>query len=166
MMSNRLLPFYSRFFSTFEKLKIENWEAKDFISNVLEKRLHTAKNKQRIYQGIKVLVVCGYLKKTINARKKNTFLYSETEKITDYRCAKKQENLARALNEKMDSVQGSILQKSIEVDFINGLKDEYPKIASQLDAIEQEHIDSLNNLTTQQNVIKSLMSRFSINEEV
>lgn len=65
----------------------------------------------------------------------------------------------------MDSVQGSILQKSIEVDFINGLKYEYPKIASQLDAIEQEHIDSLNSLTTQQNVIKSLMSRFSINEE-
>lgn len=69
-MSNRLLPFYSRFFSTFEKLTIENWEAKDFISNALEEHLRTTQNKQRIYQGIKVLVVCGYLKKTINPRKK------------------------------------------------------------------------------------------------
>ena len=162
-MSNRLLPFYSRFFSIFEKLTIENWEAKDFISNVLEKHLRTTQNKQRIYQGINVLVVCGYLKKTINPKKKNRFLYSETEKIIDYRFNKKQEKLAKALNEKMDSVQDSILQKSIEVDFINSLKDEYPKIANQLDAIEQEHIDSLNNLTIQQNIIKSLMIRFSIN---
>lgn len=162
-MSNRLLPFYSCFFSTFEKLTIENWEAKDFISNVLEKRLHTTQNKQRIYQGINVLVICGYLKKTINPRKKNTFLYSETEKVINYRFTKKQENLAKALNEKMDAVQDKILQKNIEVDFIKRLKDEYPKIASQLDTIEQEHIDNLNNLTTQQNVIRSLMSRFNIN---
>ena len=113
-----------------------------------------------------MLVDCEYLKKVINPRKKNTYLYSEAERLSDYRSTKKQENIAKALSEKMDSVQESIVKKNFEVDFINGLKDEYPKIASQLDIIEQEHIHSLNNLTIQQNVIKSLMSRFSINEEV
>ncbi|WP_111884412.1 hypothetical protein [Acinetobacter sp. CFCC 11171] len=165
-MSNRLLPFYSKFFNTFEKHTIEKWEAKDFILNVLDEHLRTTQNKQRIYQGINVLVNCGYLKKVINPRKKNTYLYSEAERLSDYRSTKKQENIAKALSEKMDFVQESIVKKNFEVDFINGLKDEYPKIASQLDIIEQEHIDSLNNLTTQQNVIKSLMSRFSINEEI
>lgn len=165
LMSNRLLPFYSKFFNTFEKHTIEKWEAKDFILNVLDKHLRTTQNKQRIYRGINVLVDCGYLKKAINPQKKNTFLYSEAERLIDYRCAKKQENIAKALNEKMDYVQENIVKKNFEVDFINGLKDEYPKIASQLDIIEQEHIDSLNDLTTQQNVIKSLMNRFDISHE-
>jgi hypothetical protein len=165
LMSNRLLPFYSKFFNTFEKHTIEKWEAKDFILNVLDKHLRTTQNKQRIYRGINVLVDCGYLKKAINPQKKNTFLYSEAERLIDYRFAKKQENIAKALNEKMDYVQESIVKKNFEVDFINGLKDEYPKIASQLDIIEQEHIDSLNDLTTQQNVIKSLMNRFDISHE-
>ena len=165
LMSNRLLPFYSKFFNTFEKHTIEKWEAKDFILNVLDKHLRTTQNKQRIYRGINVLVDCGYLKKAINPQKKNTFLYSEAERLIDYRFAKKQENIAKALNEKMDYVQESIVKKNFEVDFINGLKDEYAKIASQLDIIEQEHIDSLNDLTTQQNVIKSLMNRFDISHE-
>ena len=41
----------------------------------------------------------------------------------------------------------------------------YPNIANQLTSIEQEHIKSLDHLTTQQNVIKNLMSRFDINKE-
>ena len=52
-MSNRSLPFYSKFFSAFEKYTIEDWEVKDFIANVLGNHLDTAKNKQKIYQGIK-----------------------------------------------------------------------------------------------------------------
>ena len=62
-MSNRSLPFYSKFFGTFEKYQIEDWEAKDFIANVLGNHLNTAENKQKVYQGIGVLVQCGYLKK-------------------------------------------------------------------------------------------------------
>ena len=57
------------------------------------------------------------------------------------------------------------MKKHIEVDFITELKDEYPNIANQLTSIEQEHIKSLDHLTTQQNVIKNLMSRFDINTE-
>ena len=48
------------------------------------------------------------------------------------------------------------MKKHIEVDFITELKDEYPNIANQLTSIEQEHIKSLDHLTTQQNVIKNL----------
>ncbi|GEM_PF-4670447 len=111
-----------------------------------------------------MLVQCGYLERTINPNKKNTFLYSETNKITDYRSSKNQENIAKALNEKMDAVQGSIMKKYIEVNFISELKDEYPNIASQLITIEKEHIKNLDDLTTQQNVIKNLMNRFDINK--
>lgn len=157
-MSNHSLPFYSKFFGTFEKYTIEEWEAKDFIANVLGNHLNTEKNKQKVYQ-------CGYLKRTINANKKSTFLYSETNKITDYRCSKNQENIAKALNEKMDAVQGSIIKKHIEVNFITGLKDEYPNIASQLITFEKEHIKNLDDLTTQQNVIKNLMNRFDIKKD-
>lgn len=164
-MSNRSLPFYSNFFGTFEKYTIEEWEAKDFITNVLGSDLNTEKNKQKVYQGINVLVHCGYLKKTVNPNKKSTFLYSETNKITDYRSSKNQENIAKALNEKMDAVQGSIMKKHIEVNFITELKDEYPNIASQLITIEKEHIKNLDDLTTQQNVIKNLMNRFDIKKD-
>lgn len=112
-----------------------------------------------------MLVQCGYLKRTINPKKKSTFLYSETEAVTDYRRSKNQENMAMALKEKMDAVQGNIMKKHIEVNFISELKDEYPNIANQLISIEQEHIKSLDNLTTQQNVIKNLMNRFDVDKE-
>ena len=65
----------------------------------------------------------------------------------------------------MDVVQENIMKKHLEVDFITKLKDEYPNIANQLTCIEQEHIKSLNHLTTQQNFIKNLMSHFDINNE-
>ena len=142
-MSNRSLPFYSKFFCTFEKYTIEDWDAKDFIANVLGNHLNTAKNKQKVYQGISVLVQCGYLKKAVNPNKKSTFLYSETDKITDYRCSKNQENIAKALNEKMKVVQDSIMKKHIEIDFIIELKVEYPNIADKLIFIEKEHIAKL-----------------------
>lgn len=79
---------------------------------------------------------------------------------------KNQENMAKALKEKMDAVQGNIMKKHIEVTFITELKDEYPNIASQLVSIEHEHIKSLDDLTTQQNVIKNLMSRFDIKKRL
>ena len=66
-----------------------------------------------------MLVQCGYLKRTINPKKKSTFLYSETEAVTDYRRSKNQENMAMALKEKMDAVQGNIMKKHIEVNFIS-----------------------------------------------
>ncbi|AMW78835.1 hypothetical protein AMD27_08060 [Acinetobacter sp. TGL-Y2] len=65
----------------------------------------------------------------------------------------------------MDAVQGSIIKKHIEVNFITGLKDEYPNIASQLITFEKEHIKNLDDLTTQQNVIKNLMNRFDIKKD-
>ena len=112
-MSNRTLPFYSSFFNTFEKHVIDKWEAKDFITNILERHPHTSRNKQKVYQGINVLIQCGYLKRTVNPRKKNTFLYTETEEILNYRSSKSQENIAKALNEKMNIVQEHILVQEV-----------------------------------------------------
>ena len=83
----------------------------------------------------------------------------------DYSRSKNQKNVAIALNEKMDTMQGGIMKRQIEVDFLTELKDEYPNLASQLLSIEQEHIKSLNDLTTQQNVIKKLMHRFDIKKD-
>ncbi len=52
-MSNRYLPFYSNFFGTFEKYTIEEWEAKDFIANVLGNDLNTEKiNKKFIKESV------------------------------------------------------------------------------------------------------------------
>ncbi|MDU2407036.1 hypothetical protein [Acinetobacter junii] len=65
----------------------------------------------------------------------------------------------------MDVVQNSIMKKHIEVDFISELKDEYPNIADKLISIEKEHIKSLNDLSTQQNVIKNLMNHFDIKND-
>ena len=56
-MSKRVLPFYNRFFDLFERLVIEQWEAKTFINNVLSEDLINDENKKKIYKGINVLVV-------------------------------------------------------------------------------------------------------------
>ena len=58
-MSKRVLPFYNRFFDLFERLVIEQWEAKTFINNVLSEDLINDENKKKIYKGINVLYKCG-----------------------------------------------------------------------------------------------------------
>lgn len=55
-MSKRVLPFYNRFFDLFDlfdRLVIEEWEAKTFINNVLSEDLINDENKKKIYKGIR-----------------------------------------------------------------------------------------------------------------
>lgn len=53
-MSKRVLPFYNRFFDLFDRLVIDEWEAKTFINNVLSEDLINDENKKKIYKGIRV----------------------------------------------------------------------------------------------------------------
>lgn len=163
-MSKRILPFYSRFFDLFEKLIIEQWEAKDFIKNVLSEDLINDENKKKIYKGINVLYKCGYLTRKKNPKNNKVFLYTETQPIVDYRVEKINEKIEKALKEKMSTISDSLDTKSKEAVFISELKAEYPEIARQIDVIQQEHLQILNDLSTKKNVIKKLMQHFNVSE--
>ena len=163
-MSKRVLPFYNRFFDLFERLVIEQWEAKTFINNVLSEDLINDENKKKIYKGINVLYKCGYLTRKKNPKNSKVFLYTEAQPIVDYRAKKINEKIEKVLKEKMNIISDSLNTKSKEALFISELKAEYPEIACQIDVIQQEHLQILNDLSTKKNVIKKLMQHFNISE--
>lgn len=161
-MSNRSLPFYDDFFEIFEKYTIEKWEAKKFIEYILNSSNQTQKNRQHIYNGIHILVECRYLKRIVNPKKRNTYLYSELARLTDYRSAKKLEKIESVMNEKSIILSKNINSRNKELEFIHQIKIDHPDIASQLDKIEQNHIQDLNNLQTHKRMIDKIMQHFNL----
>lgn len=100
-VSKRVLPFYNRFFDLFERLVIKQWEAKNFIDNVLSEDLSNDENKKKNYKGINVLYKFGYLTRKKNPKNSKVFLYTETQPIVDYKAEKLNEKIEKALKEKM-----------------------------------------------------------------
>ena len=159
-MSGRTLPLYNDFFKTFQNYTIENWEAKKFIEYVLMPHSQNIKNRQKVYNGIHLLVKCGYLTKVSNPRQKGTYLYSETHRITDYRSTKTLESIETILNGKLEDLSNNINAYYTEIEFIRQIKSEHPDIASQLEPIENDKLLNLDSLIIKKKLIDNLQIYF------
>src|SRR5690606_38511519 len=116
------LPLYNDFMKVFDNNRIISWRAKNFW-NAMEINPCFDKNKIRrqMYAGLKILVICEYLKIDTSRSSKKVFVYSETERLEELRNKYKNEKLNVIFSDKKKALLDEIEEKEANINFINNL---------------------------------------------
>lgn len=106
----------------FDNNQITNWKAKNFWAAMKFKQCHNIqKFRRQMYAGLKILLICEYLKIDTTRSNKQVFIYSETPRLEELRNRYKNERLKNIFSDKKKSLLDDIEEKEANIIFINDL---------------------------------------------
>lgn len=125
------LPLTYEFFELFDNYEIKNWQAKQFWKNLNISSDEKNKNtKSLMYSGLKILTKIGFLEVNYEISKRNSFSYTETVPLSEFRNQRKKEKLEIFFSKKKSECIYQIEDKKNNIAFLESLLSE-DKILNQ-----------------------------------
>lgn len=127
------LPLLDHFCDIFEEHEIIDWKANVFW-HLMESAFldNTNKVKQQMYRGLKILVQKEFLVVRSSTRNKRIYLYSASKKLIRMQKDHKEYKLNQIFETNIVDIKENLKNMEIELDFINKLSLEHPKISEEL----------------------------------